>query len=143
MNIVRSYHFYAAHRNVGIGGKCARLHGHRYGVEVLLQPPYTSSGVSFAFEDIDASLSPVIKSFDHRTLLDEQDSLTRVEEIAKDAVVVPFPTSAENMAGYILNLCRETAVGEHVVSVTLQETDSAKVTVARDSETDRQEYPRR
>ncbi len=129
MNIVRNYRFYAAHRNTGIGGKCARLHGHRYGVEVLLEPAYTANGVSIAFEEIDSHIAPVIQSFDHRTLLDLQDPLIGVQIIADSAVVVPFPTSAENMAAHILNLCRATPIGNAVKAVTLQETDSAKVTV--------------
>lgn len=141
MTITRYYHFYAAHRNVGIGGKCARLHGHRYGVEVTLAPPYSSDGVSVAFEDIDAVIAPIIKTFDHRTLLDDRDALMQVDVIARDAVVVPFPTSAENMAGHILNLCRESSLGDSVIAVTVQETDSAKVTVTVPPKGEPPRYP--
>lgn len=133
MLIRRRFRFYAAHRNLALNDKCARLHGHRYGVEVALEVQPNASGVGILFADIDAMLGPIFASFDHRTLLSHDDPLASSKAI-DGAVVLPFATSAENLASYLLKLCAEAC--PCIVELALQETDSATV-VARREDIDR------
>lgn len=129
MIIKRRYRFYAAHRNTALRDKCSRLHGHRYGVEVAIEvaPPANGSGAGMLFAEIDRRLAPVFDCYDHRTLLCCTDPLAGTNAI-EGAVVLPFPTSAENLAAHLLRICRDQLDG--CIELSLQETDSATV-VAR------------
>ena len=137
MRVTRAYRFYAAHRNAGLAGKCSRLHGHRYGVEVELDLPYTGHGVTVEFRDIDAALDPIFQRLDHWTLLDQADELTARLGPAH-VIAFDFPTSAENLAAYLLKACATALPG--CIALRLRETDSAVISVTLD---DLKEYPKR
>ena len=128
MRVAKRFHFYAAHRNVEVGGKCANLHGHRYGVEVEVEYPQVGS-VTMLFEDIEAQVAPLIERMDHSLLLHEADPARAALEASGacgKVYLLPAPTSAENMARHIgLQLL---ANGLSVVRVAIQETDSSTVT---------------
>lgn len=122
MLIKRRYRFYAAHRNHLLNDKCQRLHGHRYGVEVHIEVRPTASGTGILFAEIDAQLAQVFEALDHRTLAWSRDELARS---IPECVVLPFPTSAENLAAWLLGKCRVRLEG--CVALELQETDSATI----------------
>ena len=129
MTITKHFKFYAAHRNEEIGGKCAAIHGHRYGIAVTVAEARNGS-ITMLFEDIEKLVKPLLDRLDHSLLLHTGDP-------ARDALLacgaccrvyeVPFPTSAENMAEHILRELR--AAGLNVVELALQETDTSIVTV--------------
>jgi 6-pyruvoyltetrahydropterin/6-carboxytetrahydropterin synthase len=129
MNITKHFKFYAAHRNEEIGGKCASIHGHRYGLAVTVDEPRNGS-ITMLFDEIERRASPLLDLLDHSLLLHTGDP-------ARDALLssgaccrvyeVPFPTSAENMAAHLLTELR--AAGLNVVELALQETDTSIVTV--------------
>lgn len=122
MLIKRRFRFYAAHRNHLLNDKCSRLHGHRYGVEVHIEVRPTAHGVGMLFAEIDEQLSKVFDPLDHRTLAWNRDEVARA---IPDAVVLPFPTSAENLAAWLLGKCKVRLDG--CVALELQETDSATI----------------
>jgi len=129
MTITKHFKFYAAHRNEEIGGKCASIHGHRYGIAVTVEEPRNGS-ITMLFDDIEKRVTPLLERLDHSLLLHSGDP-------ARDALLksgaccrvyeVPFPTSAENMAEHLLAEMR--ATGLNVVELALQETDTSIVTV--------------
>jgi 6-pyruvoyltetrahydropterin/6-carboxytetrahydropterin synthase len=129
MSITKHFKFYAAHRNEEIGGKCASIHGHRYGLAVTVDEPRNGS-ITMLFDEIEKRASPLLDLLDHSLLLHTGDP-------ARDALLasgaccrvyeVPFPTSAENMAAHLLTELR--AAGLNVVELALQETDTSIVTV--------------
>jgi 6-pyruvoyl-tetrahydropterin synthase len=124
MIVTRKAHFYAAHRNERMeGSKCQRLHGHRYGLEVDFHFD-TGGAVTIPFETLDLSVSPWVRLLDHRTLLHEDDR----ELVGKvpDALTLPFPTSAENLAAWLLAQIRSLQPAARCVR--LIETDSSVVT---------------
>jgi len=129
MTITKHFKFYAAHRNEEIGGKCASIHGHRYGVAVTVEEPRSGS-VTILFEDIEKAVKPLIDRLDHSLLLHSGDP-AREKLISSGACCrtyeVPFPTSAENMAEHLLAELRKT--GLNVIELALQETDTSIVTV--------------
>lgn len=135
MKVRRRYRFYAAHRNPALADKCARLHGHRYGVEVTLVLPPTRAGVTMLFSDIDAALEPLFAALDHRTLLAADDPL--VQALGESVVPLPFAASAENLAAWLLGQCAQRLPG-CVESLALTETDSATVVACLD---DLSEWP--
>ena len=129
MRITKQFHFYAAHRNEEIGGKCGSIHGHRYGLAVSVEEPRSGS-ITMLFEEIESRAKSVVSRLDHSLLLHSGDP-AREALLASGACErvyeVPFPTSAENMAEHLLGELRR--AGLNVVELSLQETDTSIVTV--------------
>ena len=73
----RTYHFEAAHflPRVPSGHKCARMHGHSYSVDVVLEGDIDANlGWVIDFGDLDAHVMPLVDRLDHR-VLNELDGL--------------------------------------------------------------------
>lgn len=124
MRVARRFRFYAAHRNPCLSDKCARLHGHRYGVEVEIEVSPGHGGIGILFAKIDEALSAIFEALDHHTLLSHDDPFT-VFIPTEQTVIFPFPTSAENLAAWLLARCRAKIPG--CVSLSLTETDSSTI----------------
>jgi 6-pyruvoyltetrahydropterin/6-carboxytetrahydropterin synthase len=127
--VTKRFRFYAAHRNTDLCGKCESIHGHCYVLLVTVAAPKLSS-VTISFADVEAVVAPLVEEMDHSLLLWDCDP-ARPALVASGACnkvfVVPFQTSCENMAEYILSNLR--TFGLNVVSLTLQETETSSVTV--------------
>ncbi len=81
--------FDAAHKLGGNAGKCSRLHGHTWTVEVFVSgKELNQDGMLIDFRELKAKLGELVKEFDH-------SYLNEFEEIGT-------PTS-ENIARYIYN----------------------------------------
>jgi len=127
--VTKAFKFYAAHRNEEIGGKCASIHGHRYGLSVTVAEARQGS-ITMLFDEIERRIQPVLNQLDHALLLNTHDPARDVllASGACDRVYeVPFPTSAENMAEHLFEVL--SATGLNVTELRLQETDSSTVTV--------------
>lgn len=128
--VTKEFHFYAAHRNEEIGGKCANIHGHRYGLVVSVEAEKKSS-ISMLFGEVEAFVEPLLRRLDHCLILNKSDPCAPalVHSGACGKVYwIDGPASAENVAenliGFLRNKC-----GLKVASLTLRETDSSSVTV--------------
>ena len=128
MLIEKKYHFYAAHRNKGAGEKCGRIHGHTYNVKIWLNTEEKdSSGVTILFSDIDAKIEPIIKEYDHYFILNQDDKLCEILDLANEPYKsVPFETSLENLCvWFYVRIKNET--GLPIFKIELQETKTSKV----------------
>jgi len=126
IQIEKKYHFYAAHRNKGAGDKCGRIHGHTYEVVTHFTFSGMTNGITMLFSDLDAITEPIIKQYDHYFLLYENDPLIMFLEMANEPyIVLPFETSAENMAIYIFNQIKR--AGLPIRKIELAETKSSNV----------------
>jgi 6-pyruvoyltetrahydropterin/6-carboxytetrahydropterin synthase len=99
--------FDAAHHIPGYQGKCARVHGHTYKVEAVLEGPVDpSSGFILDFFDFKKILGRALEDLDHQYLND----------------MMPNPT-AENIAQHISSRLKNELSGSSVglVSVKLWE----------------------
>lgn len=67
ISVVRRYTFEAAHTLPWHPGKCSRVHGHSYGLEVAVEGPLDERGVVMDFAEVDAIVS--------RHVLDGPDGL--------------------------------------------------------------------
>ncbi len=108
---VRS-HYDAAHFIRDYNGKCERLHGHRYEVEVALSfEDLGAGGIAYDFTDAKQQLRAVTDEMDHQNLND----LPAFAEIE---------TSAENQARYIYEemKARLGEVGSNLLYVRVWET---------------------
>lgn len=129
ITVTKTFRFYAAHRNPEAGSRCGSIHGHRYGLSVSVEYPQIDS-VTIPFCVLEDAVLAVIEPMDHALLLYSEDPAKQllVESGACERLYeVPFETSCENMAGFLLKTLRET--GLNVVSLTLHETDTSSVTV--------------
>lgn len=127
--VTKEFHFYAAHRNEAIGGKCANIHGHRYGLTVTVCQPRSGS-VTILFEEFERAVTPLLCRLDHCLLLHRNDHAAQalVNSGACGKIYwLDVPTSAENLAEHLF--FRLVCAGLNVVSVTLKETDTSSVTV--------------
>ncbi len=69
MRMGLSLEFDAAHRLPNYDGKCARVHGHTYEVEVVLEGPVDEeSGFLMDFYDLKVVMKSVLSELDHRDL---------------------------------------------------------------------------
>ena len=126
MIIQKKYHFYAAHRNKEAGEKCGRIHGHTYEVICYFKFNTITNGLTMLFSDIDKIVEPIIKQYDHTFLLFKEDSLVKILELSSEPFTeLPFETSAENMAIWILTEIKN--AGLPIFKIELAETKSSNV----------------
>jgi 6-pyruvoyltetrahydropterin/6-carboxytetrahydropterin synthase len=70
-SVTRSFTFEAAHQLPWHPGKCQRLHGHSYRLEVTVEGPIGDQGIVVDFSDIRRVVErEVIDRFDHQYLND-------------------------------------------------------------------------
>jgi len=87
-------HFDAAHRLRDYKGKCARLHGHTWQIEAVVQgKSLDNTGMLIDFKLLKELLGNVIDEFDHRCI-------NELPGFADDVPDTMNPT-AENIAHYI------------------------------------------
>lgn len=99
--------------------KCGRLHGHTYAVHAKIYGKPDDKGIIIDFSVLKETLKNIVKKLDHRILIPEKNSFTKVEkennEIQitslgkkyefplEDCLLLPLKsTSAENLSKYIL-----------------------------------------
>jgi 6-pyruvoyltetrahydropterin/6-carboxytetrahydropterin synthase len=73
MELRKSFQIESAHRlpNVPPGHKCARLHGHSWVIEIVLEGPVgEETGWVMDFADVKAAFRPVFDQLDHHYLND-------------------------------------------------------------------------
>lgn len=68
--LTRRYRIEAAHQLTGMrkGHKCARVHGHNYGLAFTLEAPALTNGMVLDAEALDELVLPVLAQLDHRLL---------------------------------------------------------------------------
>lgn len=83
-SVTRRFTFEASHRLPWHPGKCARLHGHSYVLDVTVGGPLTSDGIVIDFADLkEAVTKHALDAYDHQHLNDFLPNPT-VELIAAD-----------------------------------------------------------
>jgi 6-pyruvoyltetrahydropterin/6-carboxytetrahydropterin synthase len=77
-------HYDSAHLLRDYEGRCARMHGHRYVVEVALQAAEVGSqGMAYDFGDLKRQLKELAGRFDHQNL-NEVPPFTEIESTAEN-----------------------------------------------------------
>lgn len=87
--LTKQFRFEAAHSLPGHHGKCARLHGHSYQLEVTLRGPIkhapgvTDDGMVMDFDDLSALVrQAVLERLDHQDLNEVTGIRTTAENLA-------------------------------------------------------------
>ena len=83
--VTRSFWFEAAHQLPWHPGKCRRLHGHNYRLEVTVEGPVDGNGVVVDFDELATVVDrELIERYDHRHL-NELLANPTAEVVAHDA----------------------------------------------------------
>ena len=90
MRIGKEYYFDAAHMLPNHKGKCSRLHGHSYKVEVEISGDIntgnsglSNEGMVLDFDILGVAMSPIIEALDHYYLNDVMEEVTTAENVAR------------------------------------------------------------
>ena len=135
----RRIEFDAAHRVLEHESKCRNLHGHRYVIEASFSADGLDSlGRVVDFGVIKERLGEwVDKNWDHTTILFDKDKALgkAISEITGQTVFyLPYNTTAENMAAYLLEkICPELFSDLNIscVSIRMHETPNCSVVVTK------------
>ncbi len=122
--LTKAFRFEAAHHLLGHHGKCARLHGHSYRLEVTLRGPIKDApgqpdhGMVMDFEDLSRVVrASVIEALDHNNL----DEVTGIH------------TTAENLTHWIWDTLVAAGLPENLLyCVRLWETDTGFAEITRE-----------
>ena len=94
------------HRLYGYQGKCANLHGHNYGFEIIINGnPDQALGLVMDFKELGQIIDRILEPFDHCTLLMDGDPIEDALNThrSKHQILTRNP-SAENIGSLIFNL---------------------------------------
>ena len=71
ISVTQTFTFHAAHVLPWHPGKCARLHGHSYRIEVRVEGPLDANGIVIDFDDVGTTVQThIIEPLDHTLLND-------------------------------------------------------------------------
>jgi 6-pyruvoyltetrahydropterin/6-carboxytetrahydropterin synthase len=126
--IAKDFHWEMGHRLPFHDGGCQNVHGHSYQMRVTVEGDLDENGMVIDYFDLKAIIDPVVQSVDHAFMIDETDQQMRAffEANPLKHVVVPFPTTAENITRWFLDRVAErlrTYPNVKSVSVRVQETE--------------------
>lgn len=128
MEIAKEFRWEMGHRLPFHEGGCRNVHGHSYRMRVVVTGQLDENGMVIDYFDIRAIVDPIVERVDHAFLCDESDRemLGFLEEMDMKRVVVPFPSTAENIAGWMLEQVSEQLKGYsnlETIAVRLYETE--------------------
>lgn len=135
MHCKRKFYFDAAHRVMGHGGKCKKLHGHRYAAIVTVAAQELDGlGMVIDFAVLKQIIGDWIDAnLDHNTILYDKDHELG-EQIAaitgQEIYYMDSNPTAENIAQHLLSDILPTLLKNEnveIVSVELQETENSGV----------------
>lgn len=123
--IAKDFRWEMGHRLPFHDSGCQNIHGHSYRLRVEITGEPDAQGMVMDYFDLKTAVQPLVDTLDHAFMCDESDAVMQefFRENPMKIVNVPFSTTAENIARYILEhitaeLAR--AVGGRIVSVSVR-----------------------
>lgn len=105
IKIAKEFKWEMSHRLTFHKGPCKNIHGHTYHLLVEISGVPDENGMVMDYYDLEAIVNPLIMKLDHSFLCDENDQIMldflRANEFKH--FVIPLPTTAENIANYLLD----------------------------------------
>jgi len=105
MKIAKDFRWEMAHRLQCHKGKCFNLHGHSYKMQVEFEGTIDeTTGMVLDYFEVKDIVAPLVNELDHTVIVWEKDSilLEKISELNSAHVIVPFETTAENLAKYFI-----------------------------------------
>lgn len=132
--VTKTMTFDCAHRLMHHKGKCFNIHGHTYKLEATFTSPVdTVTGMIMDFGDVKALMHKLADTFDHAFIVCDKDPtmMKMIESVGTKKVVLPFETTAENMARFFLEQFDGVNEGIECTGVRLWETPTSHATVKK------------
>lgn len=109
IRVAKEFHWEMGHRLPFHTGGCQNIHGHSYRLWVEVEGTTNKHGMVVDYFDLKQIIEPIVARIDHSFLCDEQDDLMLnfLAQTPLKHVVVPFNTTAENVAGWLMELIAE------------------------------------
>ena len=139
MKIGKQFHWEMGHRLPFHESGCANIHGHSYAMWVELEGACDSRGMLLDYGIMKAVIQPIVSELDHCFLCDDGDELMKpfLSGTTLKVVYVPFTTTAEHIAEYLLGRIWE-ALSAYSnierISLRLQETGNSYAEMSRNRE---------
>lgn len=134
MKITKEYHWEMGHRLPFHQGPCKNLHGHSYKAYISLEGTPDAFGILIDFYDIDKVMKPLLDRLDHAFVLAESDNevIEFFRAINSKYVVIPFHSTAENLALYFIEEIRKSGLPANItgIGVSIYETADASATAS-------------
>ncbi len=124
LRIYKETHFDASHRLMHYEGKCSRLHGHRWRVEVWMEGvPDTKTAILVDYNVI----KNIINIYDHQVILNKDDPIIKALGPFQKPVLTDGDPSSELLAEEIKKrldaFCKERGTDARVVKIRVWESD--------------------
>lgn len=119
MEIVKTFDWIMGHRLTFHKGGCFTRHGHNYRCKITISGLNNNNGMVMDFSDLSQIFRDLVyKPLDHcfmiyqydvllPTMQKEQELLQKISNKKEKIVIVPFETTAENIAKYIFNKLKQ------------------------------------
>jgi len=103
--IAKNFTWEMGHRLPFHDGGCQNIHGHSYSMRVMVKGKLDENGMVVDYFDIRSAVAPIVDRLDHAFLCDESDSdvLGFLRQSGSKHVAVPFSSTAENIAAWLLD----------------------------------------
>ncbi len=127
--ISKDFRWEMGHRLPFHTGGCQNIHGHSYRLRVTITGYLDENGMVLDYFDLKSIIAPILDELDHAFLCDDRDDVMRgfLAEHSMKHKIVPFRTTAENLAQWLLGEIREVLKNERNIislSVRVHETSS-------------------
>jgi 6-pyruvoyltetrahydropterin/6-carboxytetrahydropterin synthase len=121
--IAKEFHWEMGHRLPFHEGGCRNIHGHSYRMRVVVEGSLDENGMVLDYFDLKSIIDPLVADLDHAFLCDENDAEMLAFFAANPLkhVVVPFLSTAENLAGWFLEkIVEKLRTYSNIVAITVR-----------------------
>lgn len=115
MNIAKEFRWEMGHRLPLHEGACRNVHGHSYRLMVEVEGELCpDTGMVIDFGEISAKVKPLLAELDHAFLCQDSDTevLELLERLDMKRVVVPYPSTVENICRLFVDRLRPAFANE-------------------------------
>lgn len=107
--ISKQFRWEMGHRLPFHNGLCKNIHGHSYQARVAITGSTNEQGMVLDYFDMKTIIQPIIDELDHSFLCDSSDTqmINFFTNNPMKVVYIDAPTTAENIALYLLNRIQE------------------------------------
>jgi 6-pyruvoyltetrahydropterin/6-carboxytetrahydropterin synthase len=128
IRIAKEFRWEMGHRLPYHKEGCENLHGHSYRAEIEVLGERDAGGMVLDYGDLGAAIAPYVAQMDHSFMVYDQDELVRgfLAENELKATVVPFHSTAENIAAWLLDELRPKLEGPRIHGITVRVFETAK-----------------
>ncbi len=106
--IYKEVYFEASHRLLHYKGKCFRLHGHQWRVEIWMEG--TVEPASKILLDYN-TIKQVVGRFDHQVILNRDDPMVDCLSQFQEVITTEGDPTSENLAGIITGMINDACAG--------------------------------